>query len=50
MEPDTAPKARILEPQATFYRPYKGEIKSRYERTFTILFTDFKFRIKNCEC
>ncbi len=47
MEQPLAPKAQILEPGTTFYRPFRGELKGMLERTLAILFTDFSFRIKN---
>ncbi len=44
---DLSPKTQILEPGATFYRPYKGEFKGLWQRTLTITKTDFFSRIKN---
>ena len=40
-------RAVILEPGASLYRPYKGEIKGMIDRTLAIILTDFISRIKN---
>jgi len=45
--PPPPTRAVILEPGASLYRPYKGEIKGMIDRTMAIILTDFKLRIKN---
>jgi ABC-type transport system involved in multi-copper enzyme maturation permease subunit len=42
-----SPRTQILEPGATYYRPYKGEFKGLWQRTLTIMKTDFISKIKN---
>ncbi len=45
--PPPPTRAVILEPGASLYRPYKGEIKGMIDRTLAIILTDFILRIKN---
>jgi ABC-type transport system involved in multi-copper enzyme maturation permease subunit len=42
-----SPRTQILEPGTTYYRPYRGEFKGLWQRTMTIMRTDFISRIKN---
>jgi ABC-type transport system involved in multi-copper enzyme maturation permease subunit len=42
-----SPRTQILEPGTTYYRPYRGEFKGLWQRTLTIMKTDFMSKIKN---